>query len=103
MRQASMLTHKHTPWFPANVFIVIIVIIVVPDLARWPNIYDVTCILTSSKDLRRNWYQLVEDDPVQGSSRSYKIPHNYHHNMNHSCLLCPPPAATKGNGPPLRQ
>ncbi len=55
----------------------------------WPNIDNVTCLLTPSVALRGSQYQEM-DKPLQGGHRCWKIPHCQHHNQfTPHCLYCP--------------
>ena len=56
----------------------------------WPNIDDVTCLLTPSVALWGSQCQDT-DGPLQGGRRRWKIPHCHHHNQfTHHRLYCPP-------------
>jgi hypothetical protein len=85
-----------------NLFLsVIIAIAFILAPARWTNIDNCTCLLTPSVALQGSQYQAM-DGPLQGRSRSYKIPHNHHHDQFlHYCLQClPPQRCCKWNSSP---
>ena len=56
----------------------------------WPNIDNVTCLLTPSVALQGSQYQ-EKDRPLQGVCRCWKIPHCHHHSQfTHHHVYCPP-------------
>ena len=79
-----------TPWFVNFFFAVIIAIAATSAPVGWPNINNVTCLLTPSVALRGSQYQEM-DKPLQGGRRRWKIPHCHHHNQfTPHRLYCPP-------------
>jgi len=79
-----------TPWFTKFLFAVIVAIATTLSPIGWPNIDNVTCLLTPSVALPGSQYQET-DKPLQGGRRRWKIPHRHHHNQFTSHhLYCPP-------------
>ncbi len=79
-----------TPWFIKFFFAVIVAIATTLAPIGWPNIDNVTCLLTPSVALPGSQYQET-DKPLQGGRRRWKIPHRHHHNQFTSHhLFCPP-------------
>ena len=79
-----------TPWFVKFFFAVIVAIATTLAPIGWPNIDNVTCLLTPSVALPGSQYQET-DKPLQGGRRCWKIPHCHHHNQFTSHhLYCPP-------------
>jgi hypothetical protein len=71
-------------------FAVIVAIATTLAPIGWPNIDNVTCLLTPSVALPGSQYQET-DKPLQGGRRCWKIPHCHHHNQFTSHhLYCPP-------------
>ena len=65
---------------------VIVTITTASALVGWPNINNVTCLLTPPIALQGSQYQET-DEPLQGGRRCWKIPHCHHHNQfTHHCL-----------------
>ena len=80
-----MLAHEHS-MVHQFVSSVIVTIATTLALVGWPNINDVTCLLTPSVALQWSQYQET-DEPLQGGCRCWKIPHCHHHNQfTHHCL-----------------
>jgi hypothetical protein len=79
-----------TPWFLKFFFAVIVTIATTLVPIGWPNIDNVTCLLTPSVALPGSQYQET-DKPLQGGRRCWKIPHCHHHNhFTSHRLYCPP-------------
>ena len=79
-----------TPWFLKFFFAVIVTIATTLVPIGWPNIDNVTCLLTPSVALPGSQYQET-DKPLQGGRRCWKIPHCHHHNHFTSHRLYYPP------------
>ena len=76
------------PW-SINFSVIVAIVAAVLALVGWPNIDNVTCLLTLPITLWGSKYQAMAG-PLRGSRRSYKTPHCHrHYNTQYHCLHCP--------------
>ena len=88
--ECSLLAREHSVVCQLS-FTIIVMIAAALAPVGWPNIDDVTCLLTTPSIALRGSQYKEKDGPLQGGRRCWKIPHCHHHNeYTHYCLYYPP-------------